>query len=150
MLERQTVIIGDQEFAFGSIPTFEKAALFLKIQRVVTSGLSGIEKQKDKDGKDIPMDGMDLFAAILPNITDQELDNLVVPMFAKAQLASVTDNKKIDSKAAINQCIPDIDVLFELIFEVGKYNFLYSLKSLASRFGLKGGILSQTESTTAK
>lgn len=132
MLERETVIIGDKEFAFGQIPVFEKAALFLKIQRVITAGLANVNK-------DAKLDGIGMFAAILPNITEKELDDIILPMFAKAQLVSVTDSKKIDSKMALNQCVSDLDVLFELAFEVGKYLFLPSLLKLKDRFGQLNG-----------
>lgn len=138
MLERESVIIGDKEYSFGQIAVFEKAALFLKIQRVITAGLANVSK-------DAVMDGLGMFAAILPNITEKELDEIILPMFIKAQLASVTDNKKIDSKAAINQYFSDLDVLFELAYEVGKSNFLPSLLRLKDRFGQLNGSQNPTE-----
>lgn len=133
MSERITTIINNREYAFNQIGVFEKSKLFAKIQKIVVPAFAGSGVKLDSNATAI-------IAALSERFTDELLDDVVIPMFKLAQVASIEHQKKIDSPAAVNACFDDMDDFFTLVFEVAKENFLPSLKRLMENFGGSDGI----------
>lgn len=133
MGERITTIINNREYAFNQIGVFEKSKLFAKIQKIVVPAFAGSGVKLDSNATAI-------IAALSERFTDELLDDVVIPMFKLAQVASIEHQKKIDSPAAVNACFNDMDDFFTLVFEVAKENFLPSLKRLMENFGGSDGI----------
>ena len=133
MSERITTIINNREYAFNQIGVFEKSKLFAKIQKIVVPAFAGSGVKLDSNATAI-------IAALSERFTDELLDDVVIPMFKLAQVASLEHQKKIDSPAAVNACFDDMDDFFTLVFEVAKENFLPSLKRLMENFGGSDGI----------
>ena len=133
MGERITTIVGNKEYQFSQIGVFEKSKLFAKIQALIVPAFAGSGIKLDSNATTI-------IAALSERITPELLDEVVMPMFKLAQVASIEHQKKIDSPAAVNACFDDMDDFFTLVFEVAKENFLPSLKRLMENFGGKDGI----------
>lgn len=133
MSERITTIINNREYAFNQIGVFEKSKLFAKIQKIVVPAFAGSGVKLDSNATAI-------IAALSERFTDELLDDVVIPMFKLAQVASLEHKMKIDSPAAVNACFDDMDDFFTLVFEVAKENFLPSLKRLMENFGGSDGI----------
>jgi hypothetical protein len=83
------------------------------------------------------------FEIISSKLDDSVMQDIVLPMFKISQVASVTDNIKIDSAAAIDKVFKDADGLadlYTLIFDVLKFNFAVFFSKMAASFGdLNGG-----------
>lgn len=133
MSERITTIINNREYAFNQIGVFEKSKLFAKIQKIVVPAFAGSGVKLDSNATAI-------ISALSERFTDDLLDDVVIPMFKLAQVASIEHQKKIDSPASVNACFDDMDDFFTLVFEVAKENFLPSLKRLMENFGGSDGI----------
>lgn len=135
MQTRETTIINNREYTFGSIGVFEKSELFAKMQAIVLPALKNVKLDSENGAET----ALALFAAISPCITEKELTEIIVPMLRLSQAASVEHQCKIDSKIAINKCFDDMDDFFILVFEVAKYNFLPSIRRLVESFGGSDG-----------
>lgn len=137
-LQRATFIIGNKEYAASKIPPFEGNSILLKLKNIVLPVLGSLTVQ---GGNLLDMDLKDAFSVLSEKLDDKAIAEIVMPMFKLAQVASVTDNMKIDSPQAINKVF-EIDTLgdfYELVFEVMRYNFQAFFVSAMSRFGAKRG-----------
>ena len=151
MATRESIFIKDKEYAASKIAAFAANGLILKIQKLVLpviGELAGDGKQKVDV---MNMDVSSAFQIISDKLDDSVMTDIVLPMFKLAQVACVTENIKIDSSQAIDKVFQDADGLadlYELIFEVMKFNFGGFFSSLADRFGNSDGTRQVTESTT--
>ena len=147
MAQRESIFIKDKEYAASKIAAFEANSIILKLQKLI---LPVIGELAGDGGAKVDIMNMDVSAAfrvISEKLDDSVMTDIVLPMFKLAQVASVTDNVKIDSSQNINKVFVDSDGLadfYELIYEVMKYNFGGFFTSLAGRFGSKSGIPSVT------
>ena len=153
MAQRESIFIGDKEYAASKIAAFAANGIILKLQKLI---LPVIGELAGDGGKQVNLMDMDVRAAF--NVISERLDesvmtDIVLPMFKLSQVASVTDNCKIDSAQSIDKVFQDSDGLadfYELIFEVMRFNFSGFFGSLAARFGNSGGVRQVTASTTAE
>lgn len=149
MAQREPIYIKDKEYAASKIPAFAANGIILKLQKLVLPVIGEVAG----GGKDVMnMDVSAAFQIISEKLDDSVMTDIVLPMFKLAQVASITDNCKIDSAMAIDKVFQDADGLadlYELIFEVLKFNFGAFFSSLAARFGGKGGGLPAMESIQA-
>lgn len=137
-MQRETFIIGNREFAASKIAPFAANGIIMKLQKLILPALG--EMVGDKKTQSSVMD-MDIGAAL--NILSDRLDekamtDIVLPMFKLSQVACTTDNVKIDSPTAIDKVFVDADGLadlYDLIFEVLKFNFASFFGKVAERFG---------------
>lgn len=140
-MTRESFIIGSKEYAASKIPAFQANLLALKLQKIILPAVASMAG--NGQGKSI-MD-IDLSSAasiISENLNESVMNDIVMPMFKLANVASVTDNVKIDSEINFNKVFSDDSGLadfYELVFLVLKYNFGNFLASLANRFGGNGG-----------
>ena len=74
---------------------------------------------------------------ISENLDESMIANIVIPMFKGCALSEVESKRKLDSETAINQAftVENLLDLYELIFEVGRFQFSPFLEQLKSRFG---------------
>ena len=131
---RETFIIGGKEYSALKIPAFEANQIIMKLQRLilpVLGGMTGGQSIADLDTKDA-------FAIISEKLDDTVMTDIVLPMFKLSQVADVEGKFKIDTSTAINKAFGDADGLadmYELIFEVLRFNFGSFFTKLADRFG---------------
>lgn len=144
-MSRESIYIKDKEYAASKIGAFAANGIILKLQKLILPVLGEVAG----GGKSVmEMDVSSAFRLISEKLDDSVMTDIVMPMFKLSQVASVTDNVKIDSPQAIDKVFTDADGLadfYELIYEVLKFNFGSFFTSLAGRFGGKSGTPSVTE-----
>lgn len=134
-MKRETFIINNREFAASKIAAFEANEIAMKLQKIILPAIGELQN------------GLDSNAGALLRVVSEKLDDkimtdIVLPTFQLAQVACVSDNCKIVSKADINKVFEDADGLadlYELIFEVLKFEFGAFFSRLMERFGSKDG-----------
>lgn len=141
-MSRETVIIGDKEFAMSKIPAFQANGIILKLQKVFIPVIG--EVAGGAKGGSVNLMEMDVRGAL--DIMSSKLDesvmsDIIMPTFRLAQVACISDGIKIDSEAAINKVftVDTLGDMYELIFEVLKFNFGNFFSGLMARFGSKDG-----------
>lgn len=147
MTTRETFIIGNKEYAASKIAAFAANGILLKLQKLILPVLGEIAGDGKKTANIMDMDVSSAFEVISQKLDESVMTDIVIPMFKLAQVASVTDNVKIDSAQSIDKVFTDADGLadfYELIFEVLKFNFAGFFSNLAARFGGKSGGLPVT------
>jgi len=142
MTTRETFIIGNKEYAASKIAAFAANGILLKLQKLILPVLGEIAGDGKKTANIMDMDVSSAFEVISQKLDESVITDIVIPMFKLAQVASVTDNVKIDSPQTIDKVFGDADGLadfYELIFEVMKFNFAGFFSNLAARFGNNAG-----------
>lgn len=148
MTARETFFIGNKEYAASKIAAFAANGILLKLQKLILPVLGEIAGDGKKTANIMDMDVSSAFEVISQKLDESVITDIVIPMFKLAQVASVTDNTKIDSPQTIDKVFGDADGLadfYELIFEVMKFNFAGFFSNLAARFGNNAGGQSVTE-----
>lgn len=135
-MTRKSEIIGQKEYAFYKIPAFQANAILLKLQKLVLPVIGEMTS-----GKGLDMDMRQVADAVSAKLDDSVMSDIIMPMFKLANVASVTDNVKIDSPVNFDKVfsVDELGDFYELVFEVLKYNYGNFFGSLASRFGSKSG-----------
>ena len=144
-MSRESIYIKDKEYAASKIGAFAANGIILKLQKLILPVLGEVAG----GGKSVmEMDVSSAFRLISEKLDDSVMTDIVMPMFKLSQVASVTDQVKIDSSAAINKVFQDADGLadfYELIYEVLKFNFGNFFGRLAERFGSSVGVQPETK-----
>jgi hypothetical protein len=75
--------------------------------------------------------------AIAEHLDETLMDTIILPMFAEAKVFSAENKKFVKSGTDIDQCFTTENLfdLYQLIFEVARYQFGPFFGSLAERFG---------------
>ena len=135
-MTRKSEIIGQKEYAFYKIPAFQANAILLKLQKLVLPVIGEMTS-----GKGLDMDMRQVADAVSAKLDDSVMSDIIMPMFKLANVASVTDNVKIDSPVNFDKVfsVDELGDFYELVFEVLKYNYGNFFGSLAARFGSKSG-----------
>lgn len=130
-MSRQTFIIGSKEYAASKIPAFQANQIILKLQKLILPVIG-----------EVVGGGLDRDMRVIAETVSQKLDesvmaDIIMPMFKLAQVASVTDNVKIDSEVNFNKVFTadDLGDFYELVYEVLNYNFGNFIAGLIRRFG---------------
>lgn len=123
-MELHTFNIGGKEFKAAKMNAFSAAKHLTRLKGIIDKGLA-----QGGDANAIKL---------LSGIDENTLENIVIPILRDSAVVSVTDNKKIDSPANINQVFT-VDTLadfFELAWEVLKLNFAPFFTRVLSLFGV--------------
>ncbi len=134
-MSRESFFIGTKEYAASKIPAFQANAIILKLQKIVLPVIGEMTNGGlDKDIRQIA-------EVVSGSLDESVMPDIIMPMFKLAQVASVTDNIKIDSQPNFDKVftVDDLGDFYELVYEVLKYNFGNFFSSLAARFGNKSG-----------
>ena len=145
-MARETFVINNKEYCASKIAAFAANSIILKLQKLVLPVIGEVAGVGDV----MNMDVKSAFQVISSKLDDSVMNDIVLPMFKLAQVASVDDNIKIDSPQAIDRVFADADGLtdlYELIFEVLKFNFGGFFTNLMGRFGAQNGAPRVTGST---
>lgn len=151
-MQRETFIIGEKEFAALKIAPFEANGIIMKLQKLILPILGEMVGDKKQVSSIMDMDIGAALRILSDRLDEKTMTDIILPMLKLSQAASVTDNVKIDSPAAINKVFVDADGLtdfYELVFEVLKFNFASFFGKVAQRFGGSVGNPPATESTSA-
>ncbi len=133
-MSRETFIIGSKEYAASKIPAFQANGLILKLQKLVLPVLGSLQNGLDSDMKQIAQ-------VVSEKLDESVMTEIIMPLFKLGQVASVTDQVKIDSPANFDKVfsVDDLGDFYELVYLVLKFNFENFFTSLVSRFGVKSG-----------
>lgn len=130
----ETFIIGDREFTCQRMNAFAASKLQMRLQKVVVPVLGALVGS----GKTIgDIDVAQAAATISEHLTEEMLETIVLPMFAEARVYANEPKRFVKSAADID-AVFSAETLFdfyELIFEVGKYQFAPFFGAMAGRFG---------------
>jgi hypothetical protein len=129
----ETFIVGDREFTVMRMNAFTANSLMLRIQKIampIMGTLAGGKGLGDMDVKEAAM-------VISQHLDESVMASIILPMFEGSQLYSVENKRKIKSEADINMCftIENLFDMYELIFEVARFQFGPFFGQLMGRFG---------------
>jgi hypothetical protein len=142
MAARESFIIGDREFAASKMGAFAANGILLKLQKIIVPIIGELAGDGKKTVDIMDMDIKNVFEILSSKLDESVMTDIILPMFKLAQVASVTDNVKIDSALAIDKVFQDADGLadlYQLIFDVLKFNFAVFFSKMASNFSGKSG-----------
>jgi hypothetical protein len=130
----ETFIIGNREFTCHRMNAFAASKMQLRLQKIVMPVLGSLIGT----GKGVgDMDVKEAAAAISEHLSEDMLDTLVLPMFAEAKVFCHEPKCFIKTGADIDKVFTAENLFdfYELIYEVGKYQFAPFFAQMAGRFG---------------
>jgi len=146
-MERHKVIIGDKEYAMSKLAPFTANTFILKLSKIIVPVLGAVK------GKDVmEMDIKEAVSVLSDTLDQSTITNLIFPMFKASQVASLSDNAKIEDEKSFNAVFTTDNLadFYALIWEVLQYNFANFIGGLGSRFGFQLGDLKETTQTLQK
>lgn len=130
----ETFIIGNREFTCHRMNAFAASKMQLRLQKIALPVIGSLIGT----GKGVAdMDVAQAAAAISEHLTEDMLDTLVLPMFAEAKVFCSDPKTFIKTGADIDKVFT-AETLFdfyELIYQVGRYQFAPFFSQMAGRFG---------------
>lgn len=133
-MQQETFIIGSREFTCVRMNAFAANKLLMRLQKIAVPVMGSLMGA----GKGLgDIDVKEAAAAIAEHLDETLMDTIVLPMFAEAKVFSAENKKFVKSGTDIDQCFTTENLfdLYQLIFEVARYQFSPFFASLAERFG---------------
>jgi len=133
-MDQQTFIIGNREFTCVRMNAFAANKLMMRLQKVALPVIGTLMGGGQAIGD---MDVSKAARIISENIDESVMDNIVLPMFNEAKVYAVEEKKFVKGPTEINMVFTAENLfdLYELIFEVGKFQFSPFFSALMGRFG---------------
>lgn len=133
-MQQETFIIGSREFTCVRMNAFAANKLLMRLQKIAVPVMGSLMGA----GKGLgDIDVKEAAAAIAEHLDETLMDTIVLPMFAEAKVFSAENKKFVKSGTDIDQCFTTENLfdLYQLIFEVARYQFGPFFASLVERFG---------------
>lgn len=133
-MQQETFIIGSREFTSVRMNAFAANTLLMRIQKIAIPVIGSFTGT----GRDIgDVDIKDAAIVISEYLDESIMEKIVLPMFAEARVYCVESKKFIKGAADIDQCFTaeNLADLYQLIFEVARYQFGPFFASMMGRFG---------------
>ena len=133
-MQQETFIIGSREFTCVRMNAFAANRLLMRLQKIAVPVMGSLMGA----GKGLgDIDVKEAATAIAEHLDESLMDTIVLPMFAEAKVFSAENKKFVKSGTDIDQCFTTENLfdLYQLIFEVSRYQFGPFFASLAERFG---------------
>ena len=133
-MQQETFIIGSREYTCVRMNAFAANKLLMRLQKIAVPVMGSLMGA----GKGLgDIDVKEAAAAIAEHLDETLMDTIVLPMFAEAKVFSAENKKFVKSGTDIDQCFTTENLfdLYQLIFEVARYQFGPFFASLAERFG---------------
>lgn len=133
-MQQETFIIGSREFTCVRMNAFAANKLLMRLQKIAVPVMGSLMGA----GKGLgDIDVKEAAAAIAEHLDESLMDTIVLPMFAEAKVFSAEQKKFVKVGTDIDQCFTTENLfdLYQLIFEVARYQFGPFFASLAERFG---------------
>lgn len=133
-MQQETFIIGSREFTCARMNAFAANKLLMRIQKIAVPVMGSLMGA----GKGLgDIDVKEAAQAIAEHLDETLMDTIILPMFAEAKVFSAEQKKFVKSGTDIDQCFTTENLfdLYQLIFEVARYQFGPFFASLAERFG---------------
>ena len=133
-MQQETFIIGSREFTCARMNAFAANKILMRIQKIAVPVMGSLMGA----GKGLgDIDVKEAAQAIAEHLDETLMDTIILPMFAEAKVFSAENKKFVKSGTDIDQCFTTENLfdLYQLIFEVARYQFGPFFGSLAERFG---------------
>ena len=133
-MQQETFIIGSREFTCVRMNAFAANKLLMRLQKIAVPVMGSLMGA----GKGLgDIDVKEAATAIAEHLDETLMDTIVLPLFAEAKVFSAENKKFVKSGTDIDQCFTTENLfdLYQLIFEVARYQFGPFFASLAERFG---------------
>lgn len=143
-MQQETFIVGSREFTCVRMNAFAANKLLMRLQKIAVPVMGSLMGA----GKGLgDIDVKEAAQVIAGNLDESIMDNIVLPLFAESRVYCAGTKKFIKSGTDIDQCFTTENLfdLYELIFEVARYQFGPFFASLVDRFGAltEGGKITQ-------
>lgn len=132
----QTIIVGGREFTVHRMNAFAANKLLMRIQKVVVPVLGSL--MGGAGAKSLADVDVEVAARALSTHLDEALfDTIVLPMFEESKLFLNEKKAFIRTGVDISQNFTTQNLfdLYELIFEIGRFQFGPFFESAVARFG---------------
>jgi hypothetical protein len=133
-MTQETFIISSREFTCVRMNAFAANRLLMRFQKIavplIGTLMGGGKSLGDVDVKEAAQ-------IIAMNLDESIMDTIVLPLFSESRVYCVDSKKFIKSAIDIDQCFTTENLfdLYELIFEVAKFQFAPFFTVLIERFG---------------
>lgn len=135
-MQQETFIIGQREYTCVRMNAFAANKLLMRIQKIAVPIIGSIATAGKGKGL-MDMDVEQAAKVLSENLDESVMDNIVLPLFAESKVFSAENKKFIKSGTDIDQCFTTENLfdLYQLIFEVARYQFAPFFASMMDRFG---------------
>ena len=133
-MQQETFIVGSREFTCVRMNAFAANKLLMRLQKIAVPVMGSLMR----GGKGLgDIDVKEAAQVIAANLDESIMENIVLPLFAESKVFSAENKKFVKSGTDIDQCFTTENLfdLYELIFEVARYQFGPFFASLVERFG---------------
>lgn len=133
-MQQETFIVGAREFTCVRMNAFAANKLLMRLQKIAVPVMGSLMG----GGKGLgDIDVKEAAQVIAANLDESIMENIVLPLFAESKVFSAENKKFVKSGTDIDQCFTTENLfdLYQLIFEVARYQFGPFFASLAERFG---------------
>lgn len=133
-MQQETFIVGSREFTCVRMNAFAANKLLMRLQKIAVPVMGSLMG----GGKGLgDIDVKEAAQVIAANLDESVMENIVLPLFAESKVFSAENKKFVKSGTDIDQCFTTENLfnLYELIFEVARYQFGPFFASLVERFG---------------
>ena len=133
-MQQETFIVGSREFTCVRMNAFSANKLLMRLQKIAVPVMGSLMG----GGKGLgDIDVKEAAQVIAANLDESIMENIVLPLFAESKVFSAENKKFVKSGTDIDQCFTTENLfdLYELIFEVARYQFGPFFASLVERFG---------------
>lgn len=133
-MQQETFIVGSREFTCVRMNAFAANKLLMRLQKIAVPVMGSLMG----GGKGLgDIDVKEAAQVIAANLDESIMETIVLPLFAESKVFSTENKKFVKSGTDIDQCFTTENLfdLYELIFEVARYQFGPFFASLVERFG---------------
>ena len=132
-MTQETFIVGGREYTAFRMNAFAANKLVLRLQKIILpifGAALGGQKLGDMDVKQAA-------AMIAEHVDETVMDSIVLPLFAESRVFDTEREKAIKTAADIDVCFTSENLfdLYELIFEIGRWQFGPFFVQLMTRIG---------------
>lgn len=133
-MQQETFIIGSNEYTVMPMNAFMANKLLMRLQKIAIPVMGSFLGTGTNLGD---IDVKQAAQVIAEHLDEHIMDNIVLPLFSESRLYRVENKKFIKTGIDIDQCftIETLFELYELIFEVARFQFGPFFASMVKRFG---------------
>lgn len=134
-MQQETFIVGTREFTCVRMNAFEANKLLMRLQKIAVPVMGSLMS----GGKGLgDIDVQEAARVVASNLDESIMENIVLPLFTDSRLYCVETKRFVKNGTDINQCFTTENLfeLYELIFEVARFQFGPFFSSLVARFGV--------------
>jgi hypothetical protein len=144
-MAQTTVIVGNREYTVQSLSVMDAAKFQMRITQVLAPLGALVMSGGNMDIKDA--------APIIASVMDDGfLSNIVLPVFEKSRVYDNEGKFFLNSETAINKAFTAeaLDEFYELIWEVGKFQFGPFIDKMKSRSGVLQKLAASAKAKTTE